>query len=89
MSRKDVDTLFPYYPEQQWALKDKKIDLWMISIVSLTNPKGGIIGQIEYHEAMKRLEPYIIASCNGWVLVRAMTHDELDNLFVGLPRTLV
>lgn len=85
----DTDSLFPIVPEEQWALNGKKISLWMITIISLTKTKGEIIGEIEYHEAIKRLQPFIIATNGNWALIRAMTHDELDNLFKDLPRKLV
>ena len=85
----DCDSIFPLVPEKQWAIEGKRIDNWMITMVSLTNPQGGIIGQMEYHEAMKRLQPFFIAGSDNWVMIRAMTHDELDGLFEGLPRKLV
>lgn len=85
----DTDSLFPLLPEKQWAIDGKNIDAWIITMVSLTNPQGGIIGQIEYHEAMKRLAPYIIAVSDNWALIGAMTHDELDGLFEGLPRSVI
>lgn len=86
----DVDSLFPLYPEKNWAITGKEIDLWMITMVSLTSKEnGGIIGQMEYHEAMKRLEPYILLIHDEWALIRGMTYEELDGLFGDLPRKLV
>ncbi|MDO4943581.1 MAG: hypothetical protein Q4E74_00100 [Ruminococcus sp.] len=85
----DTCSLFPVVPEKQWNLEGKTISEWIITAVSLTNPQGGIIGQIEYHEAMKRLQPFIIAVSGNWALIRAMTHNELDKLFENLPRKLV
>ena len=82
-----VVSAFPISPEAQWAIEGKSIDLWMISIVSLTT--NSVIGQIEYHEAIKRLRPYIIETRENWALIRAMKHNELDGLFEGLPRRLV
>ena len=84
----DCDSLFPVIPEKQWALKDKVISEWMINMVSITNLRDGIIGQMEYHEAMNRLTPFIIAQKDNWVLIRKMTHQELDSLFGDLPRNL-
>lgn len=84
----DTDSLFPIVPEEQWAIDGKTISEWIITMVSLTKPQGGIIGQMEYHEAIKRLEPFIIFRQDNWALIRAMTHDELDGLFGGLPRKL-
>lgn len=60
----------------------------MINMVSITNLRDGIIGQMEYHEAMNRLTPFIIAQKDNWVLIRKMTHQELDSLFGDLPRNL-
>lgn len=57
-------------------------------MVSLTNPQGGIIGQMEYHEAIKRLKPFILTEIDNWALIRAMAHKELDSLFGDLPREL-
>ena len=82
-----VASAFPISPEAQWAIEGKSIDLWMISIVSLTT--NSVLGQIEYHEAVKRLQPYMIETRENWALIRAMTHSELDGLFEGLPRRLV
>lgn len=76
----DCDSLFPIVPEEQWAIEGKSISQWCISLVSLTNPKGGIIGQVEYHEAMTRLRPFVLAQNGNWVLIRGLTHQELKRL---------
>ena len=85
----DTPSLFPLLPEKQWALPGKTIGLWMITMVSLTNPLGGIIGQMEYHQAIGRLEPFILLKRGNWALIRGMTHQELDSLFAGLPRKII
>lgn len=85
----DTDSLFPVCPEEQWAIKGKTVDNWIITMVSLTNPQGGIIGQMEYHQAMERLKPYILAVHDNWALIGAMTHEQMDRLFEGLPRKLI
>ncbi|MDE6727412.1 MAG: DUF4299 domain-containing protein [Oscillospiraceae bacterium] len=82
-----ADSLFPLVPEEQWAIKDKTIDLWFISMVSIT--KEGVLGTMEYHEAMKRLEPYFLVQKDGWVLIRGLSLDEMEALFEGLPRNVV
>lgn len=82
-----ADSLFPLVVEEQWAIKGAEIDLWFISMVSIT--KEGVIGQIEYHEAMKRLEPYFLDVRDGWALIRGLTFDEMDALFEGLPRKIL
>lgn len=82
-----ADSLFPLVPEKQWAINGKTIDRWFISMVSLT--KDAVLGQIEYHEAMKRLEPYFLAQKDGWTLIRGLSLDEMEALFEGLPRDVI
>jgi len=82
-----VDTLLPLRPESQWAVDGKPISDWILSIVSITEKR--ILGQMEYPEAMKRLLPFSLAKSEDQILIRAMTHAELDKLFDGLPRQLV
>lgn len=82
-----ADSLFPLIPEKQWAIEGKTIDLWFISMFSLT--KDAVLGEIEYHEAMKRLEPYFLAEKDGWTLIRGLSLDEMEALFEGLPREIV
>ncbi len=83
----DTDSIFPLVPEEQWAMEGVEINKCIISIVSLT--KEDVIGQLEYHEGMKRLEPYFLDVRNGWALIRGLTFDEMDALFEGLPREIL
>jgi len=82
-----VDTLLPLRPENQWAVDGKPISDWMLSLVSITEKR--VLGQMGYQEAMKRLLPFSLAKSEDSILIRAMTHAELDGLFEGLPRQLV
>lgn len=82
-----TDSLFPIAAEKQWAIKDKTVDLWFISMVSIT--KDSVIGTMEYSQAMKRLEPYFLAEKDGWVLIRGLTYEEMEALFEGLPRNVI
>lgn len=83
----DVDTLLPLCPQRQWAVDGKPVQKWMLSIVSITENR--VLGQLEYREAMERLLPFSLAKSEDWILIRAMTHRELDGLFAGLPRQLI
>ncbi|MDE6731649.1 MAG: DUF4299 domain-containing protein [Oscillospiraceae bacterium] len=82
-----TDSLFPLAAEKQWAIEGREIDIFIISMVSIT--KEAVLGQIEYGEAMKRLEPYFLAEKDGWVLIRGLSLDEMEALFEGLPRNIV
>lgn len=80
----DVDTLLPLHPESQWGVDGRPIQNWILCPVSITEKR--VLGQMEYPEAMKRLRPFSLAESEDWILIRAMTHAELDGLFAGLPR---
>lgn len=83
----DTDSLFPLVPEKQWELQGAAVEKWIISIVSIT--KDSVIGIMEYHEAIKRLEPYFLVQKDGWALIRGLTYEEMDALFEGLPRNVL
>lgn len=83
----DTDTILPLRPESTWTAEGRPIPEWILSTVSLTENR--VLGQMEYQEAMNRLRPFSLAASDGWVLIRAMTHAELDGLFEGLPRQLI
>lgn len=82
-----TDSLFPLDAEKQWAIKGKTIDIFIISMVSIT--KDAVLGQIEYSEAMKRLKPYFLAEKDGWTLIRGLSLAEMEALFEGLPREII
>ena len=83
----DVDTIPPLHPESTWAADGQPVPEWILSIVSITEKR--VLGQMAYQEAMERLRPFSLAMSEGWILIRAMTHAELDGLFDGLPRQLI
>lgn len=82
----DTDSLFPLAPEEHWAIEGKTVNKWILSIFSLT--KNVVLGTIEYHEAIKRLEKHFLAEKDGWVLIEGLNLDELEELFDGLPRNV-
>lgn len=77
----DTDSLFAIVPEKQWTVKGQAVGEWLITMVSLTNPQGGIIGRMEYRQAIQRLEPFFLTKADNWALIRAMAHHELAGLF--------
>ena len=79
-----VDTLLPLHPETLWAVDGRPIEDWMLSFVSVTEKR--VLGSFEYQAAMERLTPFSLAASEGWVLIRAMTHAELEKLAAVLPQ---
>ncbi|MBD5383941.1 MAG: DUF4299 domain-containing protein [Ruminococcaceae bacterium] len=83
----DTDSIFPLAPEEHWGMSGVKIDKWIISIVSIT--EADVVGQLEYHEAMKLLEPYFLDVRDGWALIRGLSFEEMDALFENRPREIL
>ena len=79
-----VDTLPPLHPEAQWAVDGRPIEDWILSLVSVTEKR--VLGHLAYQAAMERLAPFSLAASEGWVLIRAMTHAELERLAADLPQ---
>lgn len=82
-----VDTLLPLHPEHLWTAHGQPVSRWILCLVSLREDR--VLGQMEYPESMRRLCPHVLAESGGRLLVRAMTHDQLDGLFAGLPRNVI
>ncbi len=82
-----ADTLLPLHPEAQWAAGGRPIPNWTLGLVSMTEER--VLGYVPYQAAMERLAPFSLAASEGWVLIRAMTHDELAKLSADLPQTLI
>ncbi len=83
----DTDSILPLVPEEEWAMEGVEINKRIISVVSIT--KADVIGQLEYHEGIKRLEPYFLDVRDGWALIRGLNLDEMDALFERSPREIL
>ncbi len=72
-----TETILPENP--RYAVNGKEIAEYRLMLVSIT--KDSVIGDLDYfHEALGKLEEYIIDSNETEILVRGLTLEELQGL---------
>lgn len=73
-----ADTILPIEPETLYAVEGKEISLWALSFFSLT--KDEMLDVLEYHEALERLQPYIVETRGSYVMLRGLTLEEMETV---------
>ena len=71
-----VDTILPAEPETLYEIEGETISLWALTFFSLT--KDEILGSLEYHRALQRLQPYILETRDGHRLLRGLSLEEME-----------
>ena len=71
-----VDTILPAEPEALYEIEGETISLWALTFFSLT--KDEILGSLEYHRALQRLQPYILETRDGHRLLRGLSLEEME-----------
>lgn len=80
-----ADTLLPLHPETQWGIDGKPVPTWILTVVSLTENR--VLSQTNYQEALARLLPDSLAKSEDWILIRALTCEELKKRFPEGPNS--
>lgn len=73
-----TDTILPKTPQNLYAVDGKTVTTWRLMLVSTS--KDGIIGDLDYFEALKKLENKIVDENEKNVLVRGCTLKELESI---------
>ncbi len=73
-----TDTILPMAPETLYAIEGKEIGLWALSFFSLT--KNEMLDVLEYHEALERLQPYIVETRENYVMIRGLSLEEMESV---------
>lgn len=73
-----TDTVLPIAPETLYAIEGKEIGLWALSFFSLT--KNEMLDVLEYHEALERLQPYIVETRENYVMIRGLSLEEMEKV---------
>lgn len=71
-----TDTILPTSPETRYKVEGKTIGLWVLTFFSLTQDEP--LDMLEYHEALERLQPYIVENRGEAVLVRGLNLEEME-----------
>lgn len=73
-----VDTILPVAPETLYEIEGETISLWALAFVSLTKEEN--LGFLEYHKALKQLQPYIVETRGDHILVRGLSLAEMEHI---------
>ena len=76
----DLLQIFSLDPEDDYEVNPNTIKSWRMIFPSedaTTAPEDAALGYAEYFEALKALEPYVLARENGSILVRKLSSEEL------------
>ena len=71
-----VDTILPAAPETLYEIEGETASLWALTFVSLTEEES--LGFLEYHKALKRLQPYILETRGDYLLIRGLSLSEME-----------
>ena len=73
-----ADTILPAAPESLYEIEGEAISQWALTFFSLT--RDDILGTLEYHKALRRLQPYLVDARDGSLLVRGLTLEEMERV---------
>lgn len=73
-----TETILPKNPQAQYAVDGKKVSDWKMVLISTT--KEGIVGDIDYFTALKKVEKYILDTNKDAILIRGLSLEELDSI---------
>ncbi len=71
-----VDTILPTAPETIYEIEGETVSLWALTFFSLTRDEN--LGFLEYHKALQRLQPYILETRDGCILIRGLSLAEME-----------
>ena len=76
--RADTPVILSLNPGEDFELNTDIIQQWKMVF---QNSVGEVIGDADYHLAIKELQDFILDQQNGSLLIRALTDDELADVY--------
>ncbi len=76
-----VDTILPAAPETLYEIEGERVSLWALTFFSLTKEEN--LGSLEYHQALQRLQPYILETRGDCLLIRGLSLAEMGRVLSG------
>ena len=71
-------TSFPKNPRLFYKVDNTEVDEWKLMLVSTTN--NGILGDIDYYDAIKKLMKYVIDENDNNILIKELSLEELNEV---------
>ena len=73
-----VDTILPSAPETLYEIEGETVSLWVLTFFSLAKEEN--LGSLEYHQALQRLQPYILETRDDCLLIRGLSLAEMERV---------
>ena len=74
----DTLTSFPKNPRLLYKVDNTEVDEWKLVLVSTTN--NGVLGDINYYEAINKLMKFVIDEKDNRMLIRGLSLEELNEM---------
>ena len=74
----DTLTSFPKNPRLLYKVDNTEVDEWKLVLVSTTN--NGVLGDIDYYEAINKLMKFVIDEKDNRMLIRGLSLEELNEM---------
>lgn len=71
-------TSFSKNPRLFYKVDNTEVDEWKLMLVSITN--NGILGDIDYYDAIKKLMKYVIDENDNNILIKKLSLEELNEV---------
>lgn len=71
-------TVFPKNPRLLYKVDNAEVEKWKIMLVSTTN--NGVLGDIDYYEAINKLMKFVIDEKDDNILIRGLSLEELNEV---------
>jgi hypothetical protein len=71
-------TSFPKNPKLLYKVDNTEVDEWKIMAISTTN--NGVLGDIDYYDAIKKLMKYVIDENDNNILIKKLSLEELNEM---------
>ncbi len=71
-------TFFSKNPRLFYKVDNTEVDEWKLMLVSTTN--NGILGDIDYYDAIKKLMKYVIDENDNNILIKKLSLEELNEV---------
>lgn len=74
----NLPLIFSLDPARDFEVSNRDVDGWKLVF---TTSNGEMLGMTGYFKALSKLKPYILDEQNGSILIRALSREELEELY--------
>lgn len=74
----NTDTILPINPHKEFMVENKPVSVWKMIFVSTT--EDSIISEMNYFDAIKRLEKFISQKNDNAILLKALSYNDMKSL---------